>query len=92
MNNKDKNNNMKIILTSIVTVVIAILLLTTTNQAETIQSESPITDCQRRCRIPQFRRFNFPHPHIKLPLNFQTFYPEVSPTFAELSTHVSSVL
>ncbi len=49
MNNKDKNNNMKIILTSIVTVVIAILLLTTTNQAETIQSESPITDAQNNC-------------------------------------------
>jgi hypothetical protein len=29
--------------------------------------------CQRRCRIPQFRQFNFPHPLIKLPLDFQIF-------------------
>jgi predicted helicase len=27
--------------------------------------------CQRRCRIPQFRRSKFPHPFIKFPLTFQ---------------------
>ncbi len=30
-----------------------------------------LNNCQRRCRIPQLWRNNFPHPYIRFPLDFQ---------------------